>query len=139
MNNVQRIFLAGLAILVVVFGATTFYFYNRYSEIKANPQATAEETTQDLVEEVSKLMILPEGETPTVATVVDPEKLKDQVFFARAKAGDKVLIYPNARKAILYDPVNKKVVEVAPVNIGEQTPAPTPTPTPTPQPKPTSP
>jgi hypothetical protein len=37
-----------------------------------------------------------------------------------AKKGDKVLIYTNAKKAILYDPELNKIVNVAPLNIGDQ-------------------
>lgn len=135
MSSTQKVFLLALTALVLAFGGTTFYFYQKYADIKENPQKTVEESTEKLVEEVGRLIELPD-ETPTVATVVDPEKLKDQAFFARAKAGDKVLIYGNARKAILYNPETKKVIEVAPVNIGDQNqptaPAPQPsTPTPT--------
>lgn len=49
---------------------------------------------------------------------MDPEKLRDQPFFANAQRGDKVLIYANAKKAILYNPPSNKIIEVAPVNIG---------------------
>ena len=51
-----------------------------------------------------------------MATVSDPEKLKDQPFFAKAQKGDKVLIYSNSQKAILYSPTEDKIVEVAPIN-----------------------
>jgi hypothetical protein len=61
-------------------------------------------------------MVLPADETPTIATVSDPEKLKDQPFFANAKKGDKVLIFSNSAKAILYSPTEDKIVEVAPIN-----------------------
>lgn len=64
-------------------------------------------------------IVLPEGETPTVGTVTDPEKLKDQAFFEKAKIGYRVIIYTNAKKAILYDPDSDKIVEVAPLNIGQ--------------------
>jgi len=64
---------------------------------------------------VGRIIVLPNDEEPTVATVTDPEKLRDQVFFANAKAGDKVLIYTKARKAYLYDPIAGKLVEVAPI------------------------
>jgi len=67
---------------------------------------------------VGKLMVLPEGETPTIATVSDPDKLKDQAFFAHAKTGDKVLIYAKAKKAILYSPTDNRIVEVAAIDLG---------------------
>ncbi len=63
-------------------------------------------------------MLLPEGETPTVATVSDLKPLKGQAFFAHATVGDKVLIYASAQKAILYNPRDKKIIEVAPISLG---------------------
>ena len=55
-------------------------------------------------------------ETPTIATVSDPEALKNQAFFVDAKKGYKVLIYSNAKKAFLYDPSADKIVNIAPLN-----------------------
>jgi len=71
-----------------------------------------------LVKEVGQLIELPK-ETPTVATITDENKLKDQAFFANAKNGDKVLIFTNSKKAILYRPSLKKIIEVAPINLGQ--------------------
>lgn len=79
-------------------------------------QENAEEV-EGLVEAVGKLIVLPQGEDPTVASVSDPEKLKDQPFFVNAKIGDKVLIYTKARKAYLYDPKQNKLLEVAPLTV----------------------
>lgn len=107
-----------LFLLLVGSGAAAISFYQQLSALKANPQAGAQKEVSELVARVSKLIVLPEGEAPTIATVQDPELLQEQPFFANAKKGDKVLIYTNAKKAILYDPVNNKIVEVAPVNIG---------------------
>lgn len=95
------------------------YFLSQAAIFQSDPQKAAKAEIESVVAKVSKIMVLPEGETPTVATVSDPEKLKDQPFFAKAKVGFKALIYSNARKAILYDPVENKIVEVAPVNIGK--------------------
>lgn len=64
------------------------------------------------IQAVGKLMILP-NEVPTVATIVDLDKLKNQIFFHNAKIGDKVLIYKREQKAILYDPSSNKIVELA--------------------------
>jgi len=97
-----------------------YYYYRQATDLKKNPQkqqAVLQEEAKSLVADVSRLIVLPQDEEPTIATVSDPEKLKDQPFFANAKAGDKVLIYSKAKKAILYDPQNDKIVEVAPLNI----------------------
>lgn len=96
-------------------GSLGIYFYKKASALKANPQLAAQKEAVELVRRVGKLIILPEGEVPIAATVDDPEKLKDQLFFAKAKVGDKVLFYQEARKAYLYDPVADKILEVAPI------------------------
>jgi hypothetical protein len=115
-----------LILLVVALGAAG-YSYNLYrgaqAELKRyqeDPRAVAEEEVKRVVGEVGKLVALPEGEDPTVATVTDPENLKSQPFFEKAENGDKVLIYTQAKRAILYRPSSKKVIEVAPINIGNQ-------------------
>jgi len=66
----------------------------------------------DVVSDVSKIYLLPEGETPTIATVTDPNKLKSKIFFANAKSGDKVLIYKKADRVILYRPSENKIINV---------------------------
>lgn len=121
-----------LLVLIVILIGAGFYFYRQYAALKANPAtADAEREVISLVAEVSKYMILPD-ETPTVATVTDVTKLQDQAFFAKAKNGDKVLIFTQAKKAILFDPVAKKIVEVAPINIGDSQTRATPKPAPAP-------
>lgn len=109
-----------LAILFVAAAGGAYYYYLKFNELKANPQKIAENEVAETIKRVGEIMVLPEGETPTVATVADPERLKDQPFFAKAKVGDKVLIYTNARKAILYDSAAHQIIEVAPLNIGNQ-------------------
>lgn len=118
MTQAQKVILTILVLAVVAFGGAAYYFYSQLNQVKQDPQKAAQEETKELVAKVSKLIVLPEGEEPTVATVTDPEKLKDQPFFANAKVGDKVLIYSNAKKAVLYDPVSNRIVEVAPITIG---------------------
>lgn len=83
-------------------------------EVRA--QAAADVEIENVLMSVGKLIRLPEDEVPTVATVSEPEKLKDQSFFAHATVGDKVLIYTKARKAYLYNPRDNILIEVAPIN-----------------------
>ena len=107
-----------LLILALAIGASAF-FYTKYRDSQNklnNPEIVAKAETQNLVEKVAQHVELPTGEQPTVATVSDVSKLSDQTFFAGAKNGDKVLIYTNAKKAILYRPSEDKVINFAPLN-----------------------
>lgn len=117
MNFIKNNVILALTIVAVAGVGSSYYFYTEFQAIKANPQALTEKENQTLVAKLGQLIVLPD-EQPTVATVADPNKLKDQAFFAKAKVGDKVFIFTNAKKAILYDEENNKIVEVAPINIG---------------------
>lgn len=86
-------------------------------ELKANPQQVVQDEVKQLIANVGKIIALPEGEDPTVATITDRERLKDVPFFTKAENGDKVLIYVNARRAFLYRPSTQKLIEVATINL----------------------
>ena len=120
MNNPDflRMILGILAVLLVLAIGSAAYFYQQLANLKNNPQKIAQEEATDLVNRLGKLIVLPEGEQPTVATVNDLGPLKSQPFFAKAKLGDKVFIFTQSKKAILYDPISNKIVEIAPLNIG---------------------
>jgi hypothetical protein len=81
----------------------------------ATSTATSTLSQADIIDRVGKLMLLPQGETPVLAAVSDPNALSSQAFFKNAKIGDVVLMYGQARRAILYDPAADKVIEVAPI------------------------
>ncbi len=97
------------------------FMYFQIVELKKSPQTALAKETKDLVAKVSKLVVLPADEQPTIATVSDPVALKDQPFFVNAQKGDKVLIYTNSKKAFLYSVTLNKMLDVAPLNIGGTT------------------
>jgi hypothetical protein len=97
---------------------SSVYLYLNYKELKENPQTVAQDEVKKVTDAVSKLMELPQGEDANLATVLDKEKLKEQEFFKKAENGDKILIYVKAKKAILYRPSTKKIIEVAPLFLG---------------------
>ncbi len=107
-----------VSLVVLIFAGGVLYVQNEKKKISENPQLAANQDIEKVVAKVSKLIELPENETPTLATVSDKEKLKDQPFFKNAQNGDKVLIYQDAKKAILYRPSTNKIIEVAPINLG---------------------
>lgn len=110
-----------LLILLVASAGAAVYFYYQFK--KGVPIENAENREiENIVLQISQSMELPEGEVPTLATVTDKDKLAEQPFFQKAENGDKVLIYTNSGRAILYRPSTKKIVDVTTVNVN--TPAP---------------
>ncbi len=73
-----------------------------------------------VIMEVSRLIALPTDEKPIIATVDDLDKLKENIFFERAKQGDKFLIYVANKKAILYRPSEKRIIDVATINLDQE-------------------
>lgn len=137
--NNKKILYGAIGVVVVITIAISVYFYFQYQSLQSklqNPNTALGEVNRQLLEKVGKLIELPTGEDPTIATINDIEKLKNQPFFARAKNGDKLIVYNNARKAYLYDPTTEKLVDVAPVNINNSTASASTSPSPSENPQP---
>lgn len=111
-----------LLVVLIAVGSTgaAFYFYSQYQTIKKNPDLVYKGEDKKTIESISKYMELPQGEEPSIATILDITKLKDQKFFENAQNGDKIIIYNSARKAILWRPTTNKIIEVAPLVLGDQ-------------------
>lgn len=107
--------LIGIAVLIVVgvIGYFAYGYYQRLQFAKNNPGQITDNERKILVKKIGIMMELPVGEEPSVATVLDLEKLKGQPFFAKAQKGDRVLIYTNAQKVILYRPSTNKIIDVS--------------------------
>jgi len=112
---------ASLMVLLVLTGLLTGNL------IRNNPQALGllkgkeilDKEEAAFVVKVGKSISLPD-EKPIVASVADLDKLAGQPFFKNAKEGDKVLIYANSKKVILYRSEEERVVEVGAINIEGQ-------------------
>lgn len=113
----QKVILIVVAVLALLLAIAAGYFFWQYNNLRNNPGIVAEDTTKRLVEKVSKLYAVPTDEQPTVAKVNDKEKLKDQPFFKSAEANDYLLIYTNAKVAILYREEANKIINVGPIAI----------------------
>ncbi len=127
MISVNRKILIGVAAGAIILLALvpSLYFYSKYKSAQSalkDPQANTEQETKNLVNAVGRLMELPSDEVPSIATVKDKTKLEDQPFFNKSQNGDKILFYAQAKKAILYRPSVNKIIDVAPINITENTP-----------------
>ena len=87
-----------------------------------SPVSQVDQTqVKDLIAKVGKLVILPTGEDPVIATINDADGLtKQQVFYKGSINGDVVLVYQKAAKAIVYSPSRNIIVNVGPVVLQNQ-------------------
>lgn len=112
-------------IILLLLGAGIFFAvsYFRSTDVINHLQQAAAKSpdsqVNELIRKIGSHIVLPD-ERPTIATVEDTKKLADQTFFKHARQGDKVLMYPKAKKAILYRPSDDKVIEVAYLNIQDK-------------------
>jgi hypothetical protein len=100
-----------VVILLLGFAGASGFFYWQYRTLLSK---SSDAEVASLLKEVSTLMVLPES-TPTVATIADKTKLEGQEVFKKAENGDKLLIYLDVQKAILYRPSIKKIIDVVPI------------------------
>ena len=75
-----------LALLVLGVSAIGIFFYDQVHTLEKNPNSLNERKTAILVDKVSKLIALPEGEIPTVATVT-AVSLANKSIFCKSKDG----------------------------------------------------
>lgn len=122
---VQKILIVTM-ILVVVFaiGGGGYWFFQQQGESSGEQNRTiaseteTKEETKQLLAKIGELILLPNDEDPTIATITDVETLKqEQVFFKNAKEGDVLVMYPQKSKAILYNPTENVIVNVGKVYI----------------------
>lgn len=108
-------------VLLIAMAVSTFaavYYYRMYTMYEAKVPKEQREADKDIdntLMMLGKLMVLP-NERPSLAVVKDADKLKtQQKFFAQAQNGDKLLVFRNARKAVLYRPSANKIIESGPL------------------------
>lgn len=87
---------------------TLFYQYRLKAKMSQDDAAC--------LQQLAQIMVLPE-ENPVMSQIVDVSTLKDKPFFAQAQNGDKIVLYQQAQKAILYRPATRQVVEVMPLTM----------------------
>jgi hypothetical protein len=125
-NKKKVLLISGIVVLVLAAAAPGVYFYTKFTNLEKLVARPAGQTNVDitaLLAKIGKFVDLPTGEVPTVATITEADKLPKQLFYAKAKNGDMVIVFAAAKKAILYDPAANRILEMGPVLI------PTPTPT----------
>lgn len=102
-----------LVFLVVAFVAVQSQYELRKLQNPENQQKLAESKTKTILDQLSKLIELPEGEAKIVV-VSDVETLKaTQPFFIKAQNGDNLVVYEN--EAILFRQSENRIINIGPV------------------------
>jgi len=84
------------------------------------PTEQAKKEAEEIVGKLGEIVLLPQGEMPTLSTITDKSELtENRDFFKDAENGDKVLVYQQARKAFLYRPSTNRLINLAPVNLND--------------------
>lgn len=89
------------------------------AKTQIDQKARQQEQAENYISEIRNLIEVPQDENPTVASITDVNKMREQYpFFNKAKNGDILIIY--STKAILYDPIKKVIIDTAPVNLTQE-------------------
>lgn len=108
----QHLFKASIFLLVVAIGYLNFHIF-----IMKNSNTQNSEIDEMIKKEVAAIIGISEEDKPYLATVSDPDALREQPFFAEVSREDKVLIYPNLQKVILYNPRTKKIINTSSIRV----------------------
>jgi len=108
-----KILIGFLIILLLLFAGSAIFWVTRRVTPKAmvlTTEGIMRTDTQEIVERVDRLILLPNNETPLVQKIVDKNKVANQPFFSQSEEGDWVIIFQKSQEAILYRPSTDKIV-----------------------------
>lgn len=113
--------LIGLGVIIVAASVgVSIFAVKKYQDIKKNPTSAVTETNKTLLDKLGKILQLPTGEEPQIASVSDKTKLANDPFFKDAENGDSLIIYSKARRIIIYRESVNKVINQGPFTINTQ-------------------
>lgn len=117
--NKTKLLIIAAAVVFLALAGTAGFFAWQFFTLKNNPNKTNEETVSRLTSQIGSFYMLPSG-TPTVAQVQDKSKLSGQSFFDKAENGDYIVVYTDAKLALLYRESARKLVNVGPISLNDQ-------------------
>lgn len=114
--------ISGLLIVSLAAFGWSFWSYQNVKKdlaILKDPQLASElsqKETSELIGKLSKLMVVPADRDPVVAVINDVEMLAaTQDFYVPAHNGDKLIMFQDSRKAVIYDEDDNRIVNVGPI------------------------
>ena len=106
-----------LGVLFVLVFTISFLSYNYF---RNNHSRGNYDESQSSIESLSEVFLIPD-ETPTIATVLNVELLKNDNpgFYENAQNGDKLFIFVERKRAIIFRPNEGRVINVADINFDD--------------------
>jgi len=89
---------------------------------QSNDSSTPNETSSSdvIYEKVSKHIILPKDENPTIVPVTNKAELGDEELFKNVQNGDIFLVFTNSKLAVVYRESEDKIVTVSGLDLTSQ-------------------
>jgi len=116
-----------LLILLTISISLTWHIYLKSKKEHAKSAKTAPTKSirtnpkQNLLSELDKRLVLPKG-YPIIFNLSDLANLTNQPFFNASKPTDKLILFQEEKKAVLYDPLAKQIINIGPLVIVPATP-----------------
>jgi hypothetical protein len=105
-------------IVFAVVAIAAIFFAGQFFATQSNSK-TADDATKDrILGKVESLYMVPEG-TPTIALVQNKSQLNGQAFYSNVENGDYLVVYDQAKIALIYREAVNKLVNVAPIAVGD--------------------
>ena len=115
LKNRQFFISAGIIFLALAAGGGVYWQLAATRQTPTTSSADTNDSSElsSIVSQIKQLVDIPSNETPTVAEITNQDKVRAQPFFVSAQTGDKVLIFADSKKVILYRPSTGKVINIA--------------------------
>ena len=121
-DNKKPIYFIGGAVVIAIVLSGYYLLSNpsiqtdegqKQTEINAIPQLD-EKQVQEIVTQIEKVTPVKKDEKPVITEIVDVENLKKtNAFYKDAQNGDKLIVFAQDKKVIIYRPSTNQVINIA--------------------------
>ncbi len=110
-----------VVIVLLAFGGYIYIIQKDTKETRGTTLGNNKEEAKQLAEIVSKFVLVDKNQVPDIVTISDAETMvKQQSVFKGVVNGDKILVYVQDKKAIVYSPSRDIIVNILPITMQKQ-------------------
>ena len=110
-----------LPLLIIIFMVLLgFLIFKKFNSAENLPNGQlSDKQIEVIVKKVSKLINIPK-EIPAIATIIKADNLiAEQSFYIGSKDGDYLIVFPQAKKALIYRESEDRLINVGPIVIDQ--------------------